>query len=181
MGLRSDSAWETDPLWRPGTACWSLCPSYATAVRRHAALGTPSGSFCVARRGRWDVRGCEKGLVRPPDRSALDGAGPGGGLTPSANCCRWRTLGVKHDIALSAFRQRHRRTVARAPTWPGGQSGQSLLARRDGGCLAPGPMTDRGRSTENPPADAPDEADAEPPTEISNQTVRSRIAVPTRT
>ena len=59
--------------------------------------------------------------------------------------------------------------------------GQSLLARRDGRCLAPGPMTHRGRSTENPPADAPDEADAEPPTQISNQTVRSRIAVPTRT
>jgi hypothetical protein len=82
VGLRSDSAWENDPLWRPGTACWSLCPSYATAVRSHAALGTPSGSLCAARRRQCDVRECEKGLVRPPDRSALDGGRPGGGPAP---------------------------------------------------------------------------------------------------
>ena len=38
MGLRSDSAWESDPLRRPGSACWSLCPSYPTPAEWHAAL-----------------------------------------------------------------------------------------------------------------------------------------------
>ena len=49
VGLRSDSAWENDPLRRPGFACWSLCPSYTTTLEWHAALGALSGSFCVAR------------------------------------------------------------------------------------------------------------------------------------
>lgn len=59
--------------------------------------------------------------------------------------------------------------------------GQSLLAPRDGRCLAPGPMTHRGRSTENPPADAPDEADAKPPTQIRVRRLDPVSRSPTRT
>lgn len=49
MGLRSDSAWENDPLRRPGSACWSLCPSYPTSAEWHAALrGAERAVLCCA-------------------------------------------------------------------------------------------------------------------------------------
>lgn len=83
VGLRSDSAWENDPLRHPGSACWSLCPRYATAVEWHVALRMVSGLFCAARmRSLAGTATKVKGGLCPPGLTTHDGGRPGGGPDP---------------------------------------------------------------------------------------------------